>query len=98
MRFRSVAEQLMQEIGDLYGSRRAPSDYKGKIIDEKHVTGYFYKTYHRANEIIRCVRLLSGGRKGLDIGIAYGFYDMILKEVYGYNVVVMEMEVEAKIR
>ncbi len=70
--------------GDVY-------DYRGRLVDYAHVESYYYENYHRMHEIAGTLGGLCSGKKVLDIGIAYGFYDILLKEIYHADVTGMEV-------
>ena len=66
-------------------------DYRGKVIDAAHVRNYLFVSYHRICEIVKIVSELGGEGRILDIGMGYGFYDIVLKEDFGREVVGMEV-------
>jgi len=69
-------------------------DYHHKVIDKKHVLSYLYSDLYKYAEIIEIVLKESKkDNKILDIGIAYGFYDIVLVKKYCYmNTVGLELE------
>ena len=81
--------RLAREIDETY--REDILDYRGRTISRDHVAYYLSSSYHRTVEIARVVSATSPGAKVLDIGIGYGFYDILLKEEYGMDVCGMEL-------
>lgn len=90
LRVGSTVEQIANEIDELYN--RGVCDYKGNVINKEHVKNYLFTTYYRVREIVKYISRVGQGRKILDIGIGYGFYDIILKEDFGLDVTGMEIE------
>jgi len=80
----------------LYGIEQAYNedvcDYRGRVINKKHVMYYLFTSYYRIREIVKYISRIGQGKKILDIGIGYGFYDIILKEDFGLDVTGMEIE------
>ena len=75
------------EIKKLYQSKNS-----GK---KNHVMRYLETYYNRFGKMIELiVEAFDSGKKKkvLDIGIAYGFYGIILKEEYGFDVMGMELK------
>jgi 2-polyprenyl-3-methyl-5-hydroxy-6-metoxy-1,4-benzoquinol methylase len=83
-------EQILCEIGQLYN--KDICDYRGTVISKKHVTDYFLESCHRTKEIVKDVSQIGAGKKILDIGMGYGFYDIILKESLGFDVTGLEIQ------
>jgi 2-polyprenyl-3-methyl-5-hydroxy-6-metoxy-1,4-benzoquinol methylase len=86
----SIVQQIIREIDRLHGP--GVPDYRGRLISAEHVKHYFFSSYHRTREIVRRLSRIGAGKKILDIGIGYGFYDIILKEDFGFDVTGMEVE------
>lgn len=69
--------------------------YRGTTTTQKgHVLRYLESYYHRFSKMIEMI--VEGvapekDKKVLDIGIAYGFYGIVLREVFGFEVVGMEL-------
>ena len=57
----------------------------------EHVTRYLLSSYHRTQEVVSTVRGLGHDKRILDIGIGYGFYDIILKRDCGFDITGMEI-------
>jgi 2-polyprenyl-3-methyl-5-hydroxy-6-metoxy-1,4-benzoquinol methylase len=85
-----TVQQVLLEINQLYGE--GVCDYRGMVIGKEHVTNYFLDSYHRCQELINYISRIGVGKKVLDIGMGYGFYATVLKEVFGLDVVGMEVE------
>jgi SAM-dependent methyltransferase len=87
----SAINKIADEIEEVYQGRSV-FDYKGKRIDQERVTRSLFDTYYRIKEIAEYVSGLGRNKKILDIGMAYGFYDIVLKDVFGHDVAGMEVE------
>jgi SAM-dependent methyltransferase len=85
-----LMKQIRQEITSVYNEDVC--DYRGAVINKKHVTEYFLESYNRNKEIVRYVSRIGAGKKILDIGMGYGFYDIILKEGLGLDVTGLEIK------
>lgn len=86
---RIIAEMLgkaAREAALLYGD--APLDYKGRRVTEEGVlnTG---SSPHNA-EVIAAVAANTPGPKMLDVGIAYGIYDVALSRLFDFEVYGLE--------
>ena len=77
-------ESLIQEIEEVH--RDPIPDYRGRAVTKEHVIHYLLSSYHRTQEIVGIIRCLDRDKRILDIGIGYGFYDIILKEDSGFDV------------
>ena len=82
-------KEILGRIDSVYSE--GVCDYRGKIIDAAHVQNYLFVSYHRICEIVKIVSELGGDGRILDIGMGYGFYDIVLKEDFGREVVGMEV-------
>jgi 2-polyprenyl-3-methyl-5-hydroxy-6-metoxy-1,4-benzoquinol methylase len=51
-----------------------------------HALNYFDNQWSRMNVIIGLLRDMPPGAVGLDVGIAYGFLDLVLRDQYGLNI------------
>ncbi|MBN1457440.1 MAG: class I SAM-dependent methyltransferase [Sedimentisphaerales bacterium] len=90
MNIKDLENKILSRIGQLYSS--SSEDYRERVIDKDHVTKYFYTSYHRTKEIVKLISRFSKDDRILDIGIGYGFYDIILKEAFGFDVSGTEVE------
>lgn len=87
---KQLENRIIERIDKLYSSPIA--DYNKRIIDKDHVLNYFYGSYYRTREIVRLLSGASSNNKILDIGIGYGFHDIILNQIYGLDIAGMEVE------
>ena len=85
-----IVNQIVHEIDRLYTEDMV--DYRGRIINKEHVLNYFWGGYYRFLDIVKHISRIHPGKKILDIGISYGFYDIILKEEFGLDVTGLELE------
>jgi len=84
-------EKLKDEI--LSSEYSGKLDYHARIIDKNHIDRYFVESIYRFIDIIQlCLLLLPSKGKILDIGIAHGFYSIVLKKQYGFEVYGTELE------
>jgi 2-polyprenyl-3-methyl-5-hydroxy-6-metoxy-1,4-benzoquinol methylase len=83
-------EQIAQQVDKTY--KESVSDYRGRVIDQKHVRHYLFSSYHRNREIVNYLYGIGRDKKILDIGIGYGFYDIILKRMLDFDITGMEIE------
>lgn len=67
-------------------------DYKGRTASAQVVLDYLRSGYFQSVSIIEQVRSLGDEVEVLDIGIAYGFYDIVLKSKYGMDITGLELE------
>lgn len=82
---KTIIEELNQvasEAAEFYLDE--PYDYKGRRITPKNVLKAGQSLRHM-DVIIKTVEY-TVGEKILDVGIAYGFYDVVLKRQFGFNV------------
>ncbi|HUU95437.1 MAG TPA: class I SAM-dependent methyltransferase [Phycisphaerae bacterium] len=82
-------DTLIPEIEEVY--RDPLPDYRGRAISKEHVLNYLLSSYHRTQEIVGIIRELDRDKRILDLGIGYGFYDIILKTAYGFDICGMEI-------
>ena len=87
--FEETIKRMAQEIDSEYN--HPAFDYRGRTIDKAFVAQYLYSSYHRTIELARYVGAIGVDKRVLDIGIGYGFYDVILKDDFGLDVVGMEL-------
>lgn len=85
-----AVEQIVHEIDELYN--KDVCDYRGRVINKEHVKNYLFRSYYGIQRIVKYIRGIGAGKKILDIGTGYGFYDIILKEEFGLDVTGMEVE------
>ena len=90
MNTKDLENKILSRIEQLY--RGSLEDYRERVINKDHVTRYFYTSYHRTKEVVKLVSGFPGNNRIVDIGIGYGFYDIILKEMFGFNVSGTEVE------
>ena len=90
LEFEKTIEQLFEE---------ASYDHRHKAIDRKHVLDYLYSDLYKYAEIIEIIRKECKKEDIIiDIGIAYGFYDIVLSRKYGYkNIVGSDLELHIPI-
>jgi len=86
----NTVRQFVRDIDELY--KNDIRDYKGRIINSEHVRNYLFTSWYRIREIVELVCRLSPSKRILDIGIGYGFYDIVLKENFRLDVTGMEVE------
>lgn len=68
-------------------------DYRGQRITPAHVLRYLHTDLYRIEEITRLVVKHSAPSEAvLDVGICYGFYDILLKRDFGRDVRALELE------
>jgi len=78
-----IVEQLLaleSEIIEAFAI--TAQDYRGRSISLEHVLRYFYRDLYRMAEIIDLVQSKETSHRILDVGIAYGFLDIVLKRKY----------------
>ena len=66
------------------------SSYFKNGLSKEHVTKYIYHSLERWNCLISIAKSWKG-KEGLNIGVAYGIYDSILRHEYGLNIIGTEM-------
>jgi SAM-dependent methyltransferase len=64
----------------------------GEKVNSQTILKYLYRDKVRLTRIIRYLAPLCKHKKILDVGCAYGFYDIILQGSYGCSVTGLEME------
>lgn len=86
-------ERLAREIDDINDNQEV-HDYKGGrgIRNKTYAKNKLFGSYHRIREIAKYISQVGPGKKILDIGIGYGFLDILLKEDFGLDVTGMEIE------
>lgn len=87
----STVKQILHEI-DQIDDKEDIRDYKGRVRHKEHIRNYLFGSYYGIREVVKCISRLGLGKKILDIGIAYGFYDIILKEDFGLDITGMELQ------
>lgn len=90
LRIGSTLQQIVREIDEVFD--KEVRDYRGKVVNAEHVTNYLFTSYYRIQEIVEHISKIGPGKMILDIGIGYGFYDIILKKDFGLDVIGMEIE------
>lgn len=89
--YNKVLQQLVYEIDDVF--KNEVSDYKGRVVNAQHVKNYLFSSYYRIQEIVQhTYSKVDPNKKILDIGIGYGFYDIILKDNFYLNITGMEIK------
>lgn len=81
--------RALQHIGDLADESVFPgnSDYHGRKITAQHVRSYLQSGFRRFTDVIETVQPLTrAGDSVLDVGIGYGFYSVVLKELLHLDV------------
>jgi len=84
-------DNFIPEIKKVFKNKKNP--------DSKHVVKYLKSYYDRFSKIIEMICRVyprGKGKKILDIGIAYGFYGIILKKRFGFNVAGGELKERIK--
>lgn len=81
MNTRDITKQLLTlepRIKEMFVEPR--TDYRGRVINLNHVLDYFYHDLYRMAEIIDIlITHTDASSKILNVGIAYGFLDTVLK-------------------
>ena len=81
---------LLDQVDKTYSQN--VTDFRGRCIDKRHVKYYLQSSWHRITQLVELVGDCGAEKKILDIGMGYGFYDIILKEHYGLDVTGLELE------
>lgn len=85
-----TVDEIVHEIDGVYV--RDMPDYRGRMVNKEHALNYFWAGYYRFQDIVKYISRIGPGKKILDIGAGYGFYDIILKEDFGLDVTALELE------
>ena len=83
-------KQFIAEINDLW-----PDEVKAALnekVTAETILKYLHRDKVRLTKIVNCIGKIGKNKKVLDIGCAYGFYDIILKENFNCDVTGIEME------
>ena len=89
---KTLDRQLLDEIARTYPEEGGTPDYWGTLINRAHVMRYFSLSFHRNRELVKNVVQLGRDKKILDAGISYGFADITLKEIYGFDITGLELQ------
>lgn len=93
MNARNITNQLLaleQQIQTVFARTR--TDYRGRVIDLNHVLHYFYHDLYRMTELIDIVlRHTDTSACILDVGLAYGFLDVVLKVQIDCDIIGIEL-------
>lgn len=81
--------RFQEEIRDLWHENVTAA--LGEEVNSGTIIRYLLRDKARVGEIVERVGPSGRGKKILDIGCAYGFYDIILKEEFGCDMVGLEM-------
>jgi 2-polyprenyl-3-methyl-5-hydroxy-6-metoxy-1,4-benzoquinol methylase len=88
-----IRKQLLElepRIREAFGQPR--TDYRGRVIDLDHVLRYFYHDIYRMTELTSLVlRYSDASARICDVGIAYGFFDVVLKSQYQRDITGMDL-------
>ena len=87
--------KLEKDIIELY--KFDEKDYRGNIINREYVLDYFYKDLYRCVDIIYLIlsyikKNKKQNTKLLDVGIGYGFYSIVLKNMCEVEIIGTELE------
>ncbi len=80
----NTLHEIVHEIDEVFKS--SGRDYRSNIISSDSAKRYFYDSYYRIHEMVKLLAPVASGKKILDIGIAYGFYDIVFKKCYNFDV------------
>jgi 2-polyprenyl-3-methyl-5-hydroxy-6-metoxy-1,4-benzoquinol methylase len=92
MKKREAVEQLLEIESSIKAAFvKERTDYRGRVINQDHVLHYFYHDLYRMADIIELIAVTDPSTRVLDVGIAYGFMDVVLKTRYGRDVIGVEL-------
>ncbi|MBU0479206.1 class I SAM-dependent methyltransferase [bacterium] len=85
-----IAKQIIREIKEEW--KESVYACHDELVTAESILRYLNRDNLRFREIVKCIAEREKNKKILDIGIAYGFHDIILKEIWGFDITGMEVE------